>query len=143
MAKVEQLPFCRAPCHIRGGQQPSCPPTNFRFCHILQVPLGLMIKAVSNDGSSLAVRMRAKTPDQLPRWRRTSSKLGRLHYATFHNTTLNLRMCYTRRDNLRCGHGTRDARTPMINREDLAQDNPHRDSSPTFWLQGPPLVPLR
>jgi hypothetical protein len=26
-------------------------PTNFRFCHILQVPLGPMIKAVSYDNS--------------------------------------------------------------------------------------------
>jgi hypothetical protein len=34
-------PFCRVPCHIRGGDKPSCPPTNFRFCHVLQVPLGL------------------------------------------------------------------------------------------------------
>jgi hypothetical protein len=83
MAKVEQLsfsPFCRVPGHIRGGPTAlPVPPTNFRFCHILQVPLGPMIKAVSNDGSSLAVRMWAKILDQLPRWRRISSSWDSLH----------------------------------------------------------------
>ena len=61
------------------ADSPSCSPTNFRLYHILQVPLGLMSKAVSSDGSSLAVRMRAKTPWSAPaRWRRTAPTGGQL-----------------------------------------------------------------
>ena len=105
---------------------------------------GLMIKAVSSHGSSLAVRMWTKA--SLISSRALASpqlQLGQLplrDIPTRLRATLNLHMLlYTAGQFLQCGYGKRDARTPMINCEDLAKL--HRDSSPAFWLQGP-LGPL-
>ena len=52
-------------------------------------------------------------------------------------------MCYTRRGtiyNVGMEQGMRELL--MINREDLAKLICIRDSSPAFWLQGPPFAPL-
>src|SRR4051794_27834722 len=99
-----------------------------------------MTKAVSSNGSSLAVRIWAKT--SLISSRALASQQLQLgswdscHYATFQQGSGHPQpphVLYTAGDNLQCGYGTRDARTLMIQPRRSGQDNLHPGFESSFF----------
>lgn len=117
-------------------------------CHILQVPLGLMIKAVSSNGFSLAVECGLKT--SLISSRALASPQLQLGQLPLRDIPTRPRppstsTCYY----ITAGQFTMWGwNKGCANSDDQlrrsGQDNLHRDSSPTFLAaRPPPLVPLR